>query len=237
MDTPVLVTEHIEVGRKILERLDARGLPVAVALWYRRAEAVMWRFAVATTGPDADSSSTVRAVNEAVADVPRPPSLRSFDIEVMGPRDPMVLDLRVFHGTDPAPFVGGHWTGGTLGGQYMDEIYLYRAERLVPHTGTVPVRFAVRDNVARRWVTTPGTLTFTAGRLTALTSEPGAARTRPRRHGLSARFYTIDGQFTHKRQTAGHLRQWQFSAGRLEVFREDVRPVPVAEARPAPPVV
>lgn len=231
MDTPVLVTEHIEVGRRILEELDGQKLPVVAAFWYRRSEEGMWRFAVATPRLEQDPSfATYRAINEAVAHVPRPPSLRSFDIQVFGARDRMVTDFRAFAGTDAAPFIGGRWTGGRIGEQSFDEIYLYRAERLVPESGTVPVRFAVRDKAAKRWVMSSGSLTYTAGQLTALTSEPGATRTRQRKNGLSAKFTTVDGVASKKRQQFGYLREWQYSDGRLESLRETAHPVPVVDA-------
>jgi hypothetical protein len=237
MASPVLVSEHLDCGRDLLKALDARGLPVTAAFWYLMPDWEEWRYAVATTrrGLDATPAGT-RHFTEVFSQFPVPPVVGSLNAHVMGVREPLVSGLRAYQGTDGAPFVGGRWVNGKpVGEWYVEGIYLYRAERLVPDTGTMSVTFTVRDKAAKRWVPLPGLLMYAGGRLVGLGSTPGVARTRQRLHGLSARFYTLDGMFTKKGQAFGHLRRWEYSDGRLEGFREEVRPVPVAVATPTSP--
>lgn len=232
MDTPVLVNEHIEVGRRILEQLDASGLPVVAAFWYRPADAELWRFVVATPRLEQDSSfSAYSEVNAAVAHVPRPPSLRTIDVQVMGTRDQLVIDLRAFHGTDSAPFVGGSWTSGTLGGQYLDDVYLYRAERLLPLNGTADVQFATRDRQTKKWSVYPGNWSFSEGTLTEIASAGNAVRYRQHRKGLTATLAVVRQFVVKGRRRFASLRWWKFSNGTLIQVRDEVRPVPIQETQ------
>lgn len=232
MDTPVLVNEHIDVGHRILQQLDAGGLPVVAAFWYRPADAELWRFAVATPRLEQDSTfAAYHEVNAAVTHVPRPPSLRTIDVQVMGARDQLVTDLRAFHGTDPAPFIGGSWTSGTLGGHYLDEVYLYRAERLFPRNGAADVQFAVRDRQTKKWSVHPGSWTFSSGLLTGIASAGNVVHYRQHRTGLTTTFAVVEQAVMKGRRYLVSLRWWKFSNGTLIRVKDEVRLVPMADAQ------
>jgi len=59
-------------------------------------------------------------------------------ISAVSPDDePLVSALRIFAGTDPAPFLGGNLLPQGSGRDlYVEGAYVYRAERLLGKTGT-----------------------------------------------------------------------------------------------------
>jgi hypothetical protein len=52
MDTDVLVTSHIDDGRRLLEQLDRDRFPVSVAFWVKRSEEGSWRLYIASPSFD-----------------------------------------------------------------------------------------------------------------------------------------------------------------------------------------
>ena len=124
MDQIPLVTEQIEAGRKVIERLTVNGIPVLAAAWVKESERWRWHLYLVTplVGEDGDTRPVYRRVHVILRSGPQPPEIDPFQIMVVGPSERMgqaILDAQR-HGVRPWDY-----SGTSLGGVSVDGVYFY----------------------------------------------------------------------------------------------------------------
>src|SRR4051794_12127844 len=107
MDQATLVERDLEEGRRLVQALDAAGFPVLAALWSFSSEEGDWWLVIASPrvtelGPRAAYTQIQGVIRSAGIHLPL------MRISAVPPDDPLVLELRIFAGTEGAPFVGGN---------------------------------------------------------------------------------------------------------------------------------
>src|SRR6185436_406608 len=128
MDKTPLVDRDIEAGRQVVRALDQAGFPLIAALWKYLPEEGDWRLALASPwvserGPQKAYAAIREMLTRSGVDFP-------LDrISAVEPREPLITELRIFAGTEPAPFIGADSLRGTMVGDvYVESAYVYRAE-------------------------------------------------------------------------------------------------------------
>jgi hypothetical protein len=125
MDQIPLVTEQIEAGRTLIERLAANGIPITAATWVKESDSWQWYLYLVTplVGADGATTSAYRTINTVLRTGPQPPEIDVFQIKAVGPAEPLgqaILNAR------PQPGKAGVSYGGiSLGGVSVDGIYFY----------------------------------------------------------------------------------------------------------------
>ena len=124
MAKATLLTPDIEAGERILERLDAAGFPVAVALWIRTGEEGDWWLLLASSFYDKlGARQAFGRVFDAVS--ASEPHFVTFPLRLEGLRNPLVRALRKIFGKT-ASVEGMHLGGQTIGGVWIHEALVYR---------------------------------------------------------------------------------------------------------------
>jgi hypothetical protein len=124
MDQIPLVTEQIQAGRKVIERLTANGIPVRAAGWVKESDRWQWYLYLVTPLVSGDGATTpaYRCIIAVLRGGAQPPEIDPFQIKVVGPSEPVgqaILDAQR-HAGRPWGF------GGTsLGGVSVDGAYFY----------------------------------------------------------------------------------------------------------------
>jgi hypothetical protein len=124
MDKIALVDRDVDEGRLLVQALDQEGFPVVAAFWSLFPEEQVWRLQIASPKV---SELGPRASYAAIQEVlfKRHIGLPVYRVSAVTPDDPLVTQLRLFAGTDPAPAVGGTFLQNTvLGDVYIDDSYL-----------------------------------------------------------------------------------------------------------------
>src|SRR5262249_30655694 len=145
--------------KRLLKALDAAQFPVTAALWYYLPDGGPWRLLFASPvvqreGPRA----AYRTIQQVMAKSgPYPFGLDT--IWAASTDEPIVMELRLFAGTDGAPFIGGFDLQKTqLGDIFIDRAYVYRAERIVGKSGTVEMICATPEAGHKTWRARKATL-------------------------------------------------------------------------------
>jgi hypothetical protein len=223
----VLVDRDIQVGEQIVRALDKAGIAVVAAYWYFIPEFQDWRLMIAS--PEVDEKGPFDLylrVNELLSRLQPPIHFRPDDIELIETRDPLVSELRIFRGTDPAPFVGGAVIRREAPGDiFIEDCYLYRAARLVGIDSETAVEFLHRPNPSGDWQTASGTLRFRNGFLVHLDGPAEAFRSSPSKNGLNAHFLSIRRRFSRRGGEYAQLTRWEFQDGRLRQHFDLPRPI------------
>jgi len=125
MDQIPLVTEQIEAGRKVIERLTANGIPVTAAGWVKESDRWQWYLYLVTplVGEDGATTPAYRRIIAILRAGPQPPEIDLFQIKAVGPSEPVGQAI-----LDAQRHSGRHWGvyGGTsLGGMSVDAAYFY----------------------------------------------------------------------------------------------------------------
>src|SRR5262249_3908704 len=141
------------------------NFPVVAAFWSLEFDEPEWKFVLATPHAWRDDPSPYLVVRRLLERDNVRPSRDS--LAAIYPDDPLPLALRVGAATDGKPVIGSRsiWHE-SVGNKFIRGAYIYRAERLVPVSGTRDVLAVVRDKQARAWKCYPGVLTFKDGQLT-----------------------------------------------------------------------
>ena len=124
MDQIPLVTEQIEGGRKLVERLVENGIAVTAADWVKESDGWQWHLYLVTplVGEDGATTPAYRRILAVLRTGP-PPEIDPFLIKVVGPTKPVgqaILDAQR-HGSR----LWGGYGGTSLGGMSVDGAYVY----------------------------------------------------------------------------------------------------------------
>jgi hypothetical protein len=118
-----LLNSDIAFGERVIQRLEASGLPVSVALWLRKGEEEPFQFLLGSSLYD--KLGHEEAYLKLAHAVTPEENWVSVHIRLTGTRDPLIRELRKMFGKTAS--VDGMRLGGqTIGGVWMDEAYVYR---------------------------------------------------------------------------------------------------------------
>jgi hypothetical protein len=125
MDLFPLVTEQIEAGRRVIERLVESGIPVLAAGWVKESTRWQWYLYLVTplVGEDGATTPVYRRIVDELRSGAQPPEVDVFQIKVVGPAEPVgqaILDAQRHRGR---PW--GGYGGTSLGGMSVDGAYFY----------------------------------------------------------------------------------------------------------------
>lgn len=125
MDQIPLVTEQIESGRKLVERLTANGVPITTAGWVKESDRWQWYLYLVTplVDEEGDTLPAYRRILAVLRSGPQPSEIDPFHIKAIGPSEPVgraILDAQR-HGGRP----WGGYGGSSLGGVSVDAAYFY----------------------------------------------------------------------------------------------------------------
>jgi len=136
MDQNVLVTDEIESGHKLVERLVANGFDVRLAFWVKESDAGQWFLYLASPMVDEQGPAAAYRVVGPVVDSMPELGIDPFAVKVVGLNDSMttaaqaVIRPRIsdspFAVQNPKPYPGiTRFGGSTLGGVSVDGAYIY----------------------------------------------------------------------------------------------------------------
>jgi hypothetical protein len=237
MDKTALLDQDIDQGRRLVQALDQAGFPVVAAFWSFLPEEGDWRLLIASPkvaelGPR-DAYATIReALRKMQIDLPL------HRVSAVSPDEPMVVELRIFAGTDPAPYIGGTTLYGVvLGDLYVEDAYVYRAERIIGQTGTYDLVCAAPDKARKVWIARPCKITTENGFLTKIDT-PGFDWPQTRaRHGVNAHLGVLTKAEKREGKTFADVMRWSIHDGRLRRIETVAKGVPVEGLdMPAPQV-
>jgi hypothetical protein len=138
------------------------------------------------------------------------------DITVAAPSEELVLKLRLYKGTDAAPFVGGKQLSTTVvGSVYVESAYLYRAERFMSENGASEMTAVIRDRVRRVWNSKPCRITFENGLLKRIDVEGVEWRQTQTKKGVNARIDLLTDVERKRNDVYGDVLRLTYRGGRL----------------------
>jgi hypothetical protein len=152
MDKTTLVDRDIENGRRLIEQLDQAQFQVPAALWYFSPDEGLWRLLIASPLVDEKGPrEAYQTIQDAITHLGIS-DLRLDDITVVSPKTPLITELRFYAGTEGPPYVGGtRLRNSRVGEAYIDDAYVYRAERRYGKSGTVDMWSVVPEKGRKVW--------------------------------------------------------------------------------------
>jgi hypothetical protein len=121
MDQISLVTEQIEDGRKLVQRLIQEGIRVSAAWWLKPNPDASWRLYIALPLRDKDATKAYRRVQDQIRQMPQPFWVGLLDARLISPKDRItkrVLEIQqqyptrdVFHCSDSGLAINGYDAG------------------------------------------------------------------------------------------------------------------------------
>ncbi|WP_439629868.1 hypothetical protein [Gemmata sp.] len=234
MDQTPLVDRDIGAGRRLIEALDRAGVPLTAALWKYIPEERDWRLVLASSwvrerGP--------RKAYEAVQELLRTDGidLALHRVSVVESDDHLVTELRIFAGTDGAPFVGGTFLHGAMvGDAFVDAAYVYRAERIIGQSGTVNLTAATHDRARKVWVARLAKVTVDKGFFKTIEVEGFDWPQMQTRDGINAHLGVLTNVSHRADATLGDVERWTIRGGRLRGVDTVAKGVRVENAPAAP---
>jgi hypothetical protein len=124
VDQIPLVTEQIDSGRKVIERLMQNDIPVTAAAWVKESDLWQWYLYLVTplVGEDGDTMPAYRRILAVLRGGPEPPEVDPFHIKAVGPSEPVgkaILEAQQRRGR---PW---DYAGSSLGPVSVDGAYFY----------------------------------------------------------------------------------------------------------------
>jgi hypothetical protein len=215
MDKTILVEEDISSGRSLIQALDRAGFPVVAALWNYLPEEGIWRLLIASPkvnerGPLA----TYEAIQEVLLRLPGGVPLHQ--ISAVSPEDPFVTELRIFAGTDPAPFIGSTYLrSAAIGDGYVEKAYIYRAERIVGKTGSFELWSVTPDRAHKAWMARRCQVDVEDGFFKEIHVEGFDWPQSQAKNGINAHLGVLINPEHRGAQTFGDVVRWTIFGGRL----------------------
>jgi hypothetical protein len=127
VDKTTLVSDLIEDGRKIIERLPQDGFEVTAAFWLKAAEDGLWYFYIVS--PVAESEPLNHAygrLHTLIRHMPQPLWVDPIEIRLIGPSNPIAKDVLAIHNRALGPRGRAiRWDGFQLGNVSTEGAYLY----------------------------------------------------------------------------------------------------------------
>lgn len=224
MDKTVLVERDIDGGRRIVEALDEADFPLVAALWLYLPEPAVWRLFLASSAVDEQGPRHAYSTIQSVVDKLLPPvTIDLDDISAVGEYDPLVSNLRIFAGTDGKPFVGGvGLSKAVVGDVYVENAYIYRAQRVVGKSGDLPFVFAIPalNGKGKRWSRREGVVVAKNGFLVDIRIDGHEIKHSQGRHGVNAIIYVVKKAMFEGGKLYGDIDRWHVLDGRLRNVEE-----------------
>lgn len=233
MDKTALVEQDIDQGRRLIQALDQAAFPVVAALWNYLPEERAWRLLIASPrvaelGPRRAYAAIQDVLGRSQIGIPLQ------HIAAVSPDEPLIADLRVFAGTDPAAFAGNPWLEGTvIGHTNIEAAYVYRAEPIIGQSGVLDLWSVVRDKSRKVWT----------ARLCKITAENGflkkievAGLDWPQRQaklGVNAQLRVLTNTETRHGSTFGDVVRWNIHAGKLRSIETVAKGVRIEQLNPS----
>ncbi len=128
MVTTSLVENEIEVGGKLVWKLDEACIPVRAALWHYLSEPDEWRLVIASPLVDSEGPKAVYArIYEAVRGLFKCGGISLNDTSVVSLNHSLIKLLRGAIGTGPG-VAGTRFSRNTINNVYVADAYIYRLE-------------------------------------------------------------------------------------------------------------
>lgn len=226
MDKTALVDRDIEAGRRLVQALDHAGFPVTAALWNFLPEEGTWRLLIASPqvgkrGPRATYAAIQEVSINAGIELPL------YRVSAVSADEPLITELRFFAGTDPAPFIGGtHLQSAVIGDVFIDEAYVYRADRMIGKTGTFELWSVAPAKPRKVWTARRCKVTVENGLFKRIEVQGYDWPQSHARNGVNAHLGVLANPETRDGETFGDVQRWSILAGRLrsvETVARDVR--------------
>lgn len=127
MAPKTLVEKDIELGKRLLEKLDERGVHVDAALWAYDSESERYQLVVASgTVPEEGARQLFEKVRDALQELPEDERVSFSDITVANPYMGIVASLSTRVNT-PADAVDGiRITDGVVNREFIEDVHIYR---------------------------------------------------------------------------------------------------------------
>jgi hypothetical protein len=234
MDQEALVDRDIEEGHRLVEALDRAHFPVVAALWSYLPEEGDWRLVIAS--PKVSESGPLAAY----ADIQNLLSgshigLPLHRISVVEPDDPLITELRVFAGTDPAPFIGSiPLHRAVIGGTYIEGAHLYRAERVIGQSETRELWGVAPDKAQKVWTARRCKVTVEDGYFKKIEAEGFDWPQTHAKAGVNAYLLVLTNPRERHGKTFGDVQRWTILAGRLRGIETVARGVRIEGYSAAP---
>jgi hypothetical protein len=228
MDQKALVERDIDAGRRLVQALDQSGFAAVAALWNYLPEEAAWRLVIASPkvselGPREAYAIIQDALRKGHID------LSLARISAVSPdEEPLVTELRIFAGTDPAPFLGGtYFLKAVIGHLYVEGAYVYRAERIFAKSGTFDLWCVARDKPRKVWIARPCKVTFEEGFLKTVEGEGVTVPQSHSRGGINAHLDVLANPEERHGRTVGDVQRLTIRGGRLRAIDTIARGVPI----------
>jgi hypothetical protein len=215
MDQATLVDRDIDEGRRVVQTLDQAGFPVVAALWGFFPEAGDWRLLIASPkvnelGPRGAYAAIQQALLKAQVSLPL------YRVSAVAPEEPLVTELRIFAGTDPAPFLGGTYLRrAVIGDTYVEGAYVYRAARIIGVSGTIDLWAVVSDRSHKAWTARRCKVTAEDGFIKKIEVQGFDWPQSHAKHGVNAHLSVLANPEKRGSETFGDVQRWNILAGRL----------------------
>lgn len=235
MAQEVLVERDVEGGRQLIQALDRAGFPVVAALWKFLPDEGEWRLLIASPrvqqlGP----LEVYRVIQEELIkhhiDIPL------HRVSAVDLHEPLVSELRIYAGTDPAPSIGGTYLQKVvIGDLYLEGAYVYRAERIIGYSGSFEIWLASLDRGRKVWIARRARVTLEDGLFKKLEVEGFDWPQTHARAGLNTHLEVVTNVELREGQVLGDVDKWTVLGGRLRSVETVARQVPVEGYPVSPP--
>lgn len=215
MDQATLVDRDLDEGWRLVQALDRAGFPVVAALWSFFPEEGVWRLLIASPKV---SELGPRGAYAAIQDVLLKTrlGLPLYRISAVGLDDPLITELRVVAGTDPAPFIGKtSLQNAVIGDIYVEGAYVYRAERIIGQTGTFELWSVAPDRLRKVWTARRCRVTVEDGFFKKIEVQGVNWPQTHARSGVNAHLGVLANPEKQDGATVGDVQRWSILAGRL----------------------
>jgi hypothetical protein len=127
MDTVTLVTEKIDDGDKLVQKLSAEGFEISAAFWIHPTDASRWRFYIVSSAVESDGAAKAyRRLHAIARQLPQPSWIDPLEVKLIAPSHPMAHDVFAVLKRTPGPKGSPiHWAGTWLGDMSIDGAYFY----------------------------------------------------------------------------------------------------------------
>lgn len=225
-----LVERHVEEGEKLVRALDVVGFPVVAALWRFLPEEEEWRLLIASPKVNELGPLAVYTVIQEVL-IEQKIALRLSSISAVRSDEPLVSELRIFAGTDPAPFLGGTYLQKVvIGDKYIEGAYVYRAARIIGTSGTFEVWSAAPDKpraAKKDWTARPAKVTLEDGFFKKIEVEGFDWPQTQAARGVNAYLGVASNVRQEGGQVFGDVEKWAIVDGRLRSVETVAEEVPL----------
>ena len=132
MGPVALVTNEIEDGEKLIERLVQDGVKVKAAAWIKREEDFRWRLYLALPGVERKGSADAyQRIGEILRQMPQPILIESGETKIIDAKDPLAVAVAEYE----RKYAGRgllRYKGDRLGSEYIEGAYIYPAVTATP---------------------------------------------------------------------------------------------------------